>query len=405
MTGPAIMKLSDGSTPAEVAAYAEAELADFFETRLNPYAARRDEACEVIPRTVFEQAAEIGLLNYLIPAGAGGFGGGRRAFGLLLEQIGYLCSDPAFATMLSMYADVPNVIDRARRPVLLERYVRPMARGEKLGTFAYTDYGDAFDFRTRVVRDGDRHVVSGVKCLQTGGALADVFVVYARDETDDIRVLLVDRDDPGVSTTPVATLGLRSAGLTQLRLDGVVLDAERDLSGSDGLADAQIFLNSRRMFLVCPLVGMMKRIVETCVRQLDTVVREDRPLTQAQAVQARLGNMYAKYLTSRAILRDALDRIGRGEVNEMFDPVVSAAKFVITENVVDVGERAIRLTGWQGYATELPLQRMYRAAMAALTGQTAQDVLEINLGVVATSDVVLGDQAATNRCPNTRSIA
>jgi alkylation response protein AidB-like acyl-CoA dehydrogenase len=396
MADPAIAGLSDRSTPAEVEAYASAELAPFFATRLNPGAVQRDEACEVIPRTAFEDAAGMGLLNYLLPREVGGLGGGRRAFGLLLEQVGYLCEDPAFATMLAMYADVPNVIHRAGRPVLTERYVRPMAAGMKLGTFAYTDYGDAFDFQTRVTRKGDHHVVNGVKCLQTGGALADVFVVYARDETDDIRVLLVDRDDPGVSTVPVRALGLRSAGLTQLTLDGVVLAEERDLSGADGLADAQMFLNSRRMFLVCPLVGMMKNIVETCVRHLDTVVREGRPLTRAQQVQARLGNMYAKTLTSRAILHDALDRIGRGDVNEMFDPVVSAAKFVITENVVDVGEQAIRLTGWRGYAAdELPFQRMYRAAMSALTGQTAQDVLEINLGVVATSEVILRYQAGS----------
>jgi alkylation response protein AidB-like acyl-CoA dehydrogenase len=380
-----------------VEAYAAAELADFFATEVNPGAARRDEACEVIPRAVFEHAAEIGLLNYLIPREAGGIGGGRRAFGLVLEQIGYLSLDLAFSTMLAMYADVPNVIHRAGRRVLLERYVRPMAAGARLGTFAYTDYGDAFDFRTRVARKGDHYVVNGVKCLQTGGELADVFVIYARDESDDIRVMLADRDDPGMSTVGVRTLGLRSGGLTQLTLSDVVLGEERDLSGADGLADAQIFLNSRRMFLVCPLVGMMKRIVETCVRHLDTVVREDRPLTQAQAVQARLGNMYAKYMTSRSILHDALGRMARGDVNDLFDPVVSAAKFIITENAVDVAEQAIRLTGWRGYAAdELPFQRLYRGAMSALTGQTAQDVLEINLGVVAISEVILRDQAGSH---------
>jgi len=267
-----------------------------------------------------------------------------------------------------------------------------MATGEKLGTFAYTDYGDAFDFQTRVVRKGDQFVVTGVKCLQTGGVHADVFVTYARDEKDDMRVLLVDRNDPGVRTTPVRTVGLRSAGLTRLELDGVVLDAERDLSGSDGLADAQMFLNSRRMFIVCPLVGAMRYIIETCVRHLDTVIREGRPLTEAQTVQARLGSMYAKQVTSRAILHDALDRIGRGEINEMFDPTISAAKYVITENVMNVCERAIRLTGWRGQSHELPFQLIYRSSMAALTGQTPQDLLEINLGVIATSHVRLRDE-------------
>ncbi len=391
MSTPAIAKLSEWSTPADVAAYVSAELVDYFAVHLDPYATERDEACAPIPHATFRHAAQLGLLNYVIPREVGGIGGSRRVFGLLLEQIGQHCADMSFATMLSMYADVPNVIHRAGRPALDERYVRPMAEGHRLGTFAYTDYGDAFDFQTRVVRDGDRYVVNGTKCLQTGGMLADVFVTYARDEHDDIRVLLVDREDPGVETVPVRTLGLRSAGLTQLRLHEVVLDEERDLSGADGLADAQMFLNSRRMFLVCPLVGAMHRFIETCVRHLDKTVREGRPLTQAPTVQARLGNMYARYLTSRAILHDALDRIGRGEINEMFDPAISAAKFVITENVIEIGEKAIRLTGWQGYSKELPLERMYRAALAALTGQTAQDVLEINLGVIAASDVALHD--------------
>jgi acyl-CoA dehydrogenase len=388
---PAIAQLSPWSAPANVAAYVSAELADYFATHLNPQATERDEACAPIPRETFRHAAQIGLLGYLIPREAGGIGGSRRVFGLLLEQVGQHCADMAFATMLSMYADVPNVIHRAHRPTLDERYVRPMAEGRMLGTFAYTDYGDAFDFQTRVVRQGGRYVVNGTKCLQTGGMLADVFITYARDEKDDLRVLLVDRDDPGVEVTPVPTLGLRSAGLSRLRLGDVVLDEERDLCGADGLADAQTFLNSRRMFLVCPMVGAMNRILEASVRHLDTTVREGRPLTQAPTVQARLGNMYARYLTSRAILHDALDRIGRGETNDMFDPAISAAKFVITENVIEVGEQALRLTGWRGYSKELPVERMYRAVLAALTGQTAQDVLEINLGVIAAANIALHD--------------
>jgi alkylation response protein AidB-like acyl-CoA dehydrogenase len=391
MSTPAITKLKEWSTPAEVADYVSAELADFFAVHLDPYATERDEACETIPRAAFLHAAQLGLLNYLIPREVGGMGGSRRAFGLVLEQIGEQCAEIAFPTMLMMYADVPNIIHRARRSELDERYVRPMAEGHMIGAFAFTDYGDAFDFQTRMFRKGDRYVVSGTKCLQTGGMLADAFVTYVRDEKDDMRVLLVDRNDPGVQTVPMPTLGLRSAGLTQLRLDAVELGEERDLSGTDGLADVQIFLNSRRMFLVCPLVGMMHRIIKTCVQHLDDVVREGRPLTQAQTVQARLGNMYARYLTSRAILHDALDRIARGEINDMFDPIISAAKFIIAENVVDVGEKAIRLTGWRGYSKQLPVERLYRAALAALTGHTAQDLLEINLGVIAASNFALDD--------------
>jgi len=387
-----IARLAADATPDEVSAYAADELARFLDSEVNPGAPEREEDREVVPRAAFAAATRIGLLNYLLPTDVGGTGGSRRVFGLLLEQMGTLCDDMAFPFMLSMYADIPTVVLAAGQPALVDRYVKPMAAGEVLGTFAFTDYGDAFEFRTRAERKGDRWVVSGVKCLQTGGALADVFVTYARDEHDDIRVLLVDRADAGVSTVPVTTLGIRSGGLTQLALDGVELPAERDLSGPDGLADAQMFLNSRRLFQVCPLVGAMRRMIEVSVRHLDGVIREGRPLTQSPAVQGRLGRMYAQYLTSRVVLHDALERMGRGEVNPVYDPVISAAKYVVTENAVEVGERAIRLTGWRGYTTVLPLERMHRAVIASITGQTAQDILEINLGVIAMARLALADQ-------------
>ena len=380
--------LRANSSYREVADYCARILAPYFESEVNPGAAERDAACEVIPRAAFEKAAEIGLLNYLIPAQVGGKNGSRRVFGMLLEEIGYYSDDPSYGTMLAMFADVPNVIHRAGRPSLVERYVKPMARGELLGTFAYTDYGDAFDFKTQCIREGSRYVINGVKCLQTGGALADVFVAYVQDAEDGgLKIFLIERDQPGVSLSQVKTMGLRSAGLTQLRLENVIVDEERLLNESDGLTDAQVFLNSRRIFVACPLVGVMKRTVELCTNHLDTVIREGRPLTHAQTVQARLGSMYSKWMTSQAILHTALDRIGSGDINEIFDPFISSAKLTITERAVEVGERAIRLTGWRGYSDHLPFERMFRGAMAAITGQTAQDVLEIQLGILAIAKI------------------
>ncbi|GAB4510700.1 MAG: acyl-CoA dehydrogenase family protein [Haliangiales bacterium] len=369
-----------------MARFGAEHLGAFFDQEVNPGAAERDETRTVIPRSTFTRAAEIGLLNYLLPSDVGGLDGSRRLFGLLLEQVGYYSEDPSYGTMLAMFADVPNVIYRAHgpaAPILTDRYVRPMARGELLGTFAYTDYGDAFAFQARCRQDGDGFVLHGVKCLQTGGELADLFVVYVRDEQNGMKVFLLERDQPGLSLTPVTTMGHRSAGLTQLHMDDVRVPASHLLSTQDGLADAQVFLNSRRIYVVCPLVGVMQRTTELCTSHLGTVIREGRPLTQAQTVQARLGNMSARCQCAQAILHAALDRIDRGEVNDVFDPFISSAKFMLTEHAVEVCERAIRLTGWRGYSDELPFGRFYRAAMGALTGQTAQDVLEIQLGVIA----------------------
>lgn len=378
-----LVPLRTDSSYQEVSEYAAKILAPFFKKKVNPGAAERDENQVVVPRKIFEHAARLGILNYLIPREVGGGGGSRRIFGMILEEIGYYTDEASFATMLAMYADVPNVIYRTGKTSLIEHFVKPMARGEILGTFAYTDYGDAFDFKARCTRKNELFILNGTKCLQTGGAIADVFVVYVEDEDRRMKIFLIERNQPGVSLIPITTLGLRSAGLTQLHLKDVEVHEERLLNASDGLGDAQVFLNSRRLFVVCPMVGGMRRILEECTRHLGTIVREGQALTRAQTVQARLGLMSAQAMTSQAILHTALDHIESSRVNEVFDPFVSAAKLMITEAGIALSERAIRLTGWQGYSNILPYERHFRAFMSALTGQTAQDVLEIQLGVLA----------------------
>ena len=104
-----------------------------------------------------------------------------------------------YASLLSMYADIPAVIAATGRPELIGRYVLPMRDGRLFGTFAYTERTDAFDFRCRAVRRGDGYVLDGEKCLQTGGHLADVFLTYVREESDDIQLFLVERTDPGAA--------------------------------------------------------------------------------------------------------------------------------------------------------------------------------------------------------------
>jgi alkylation response protein AidB-like acyl-CoA dehydrogenase len=340
-----------------------------------------------MPAAAFEQAAELGLLAFLLPPELGGTGGDRRTYGLLLEHAGYFCDEIEYGSLLSLYADVASVIADSGRPDLIDRYVRPMAAGQCFGTFAYTELTDVFDLHCRVKPTDGGYLVDGEKCLQTGGSLADVFLTYVRDERDDLQVVLVERTDPGVVVEPVPTTGFRAAGLTRLTLHQVLLPAERVLVPLDGLSHAQRFLNHRRLFVACPMVGRMKAIISSCAAELGGVVRYGRPLTQHQAVQAKLGRMRIRYEAARALLHDALERWA-GTHNPLHDPIVSAAKYTIVENAIEVGLDAIRLTGWRGYSQELPYERYLRGFMAGLAGQTAQDVLELLLGdeVVARSE-------------------
>ena len=162
--------------PAAVHDWVRDHLAADLAGSVNPGAAGRDATGTPLPAAAFGRAAELGLFGFLLPRAHGGAGGDRRTFGLLLEQLGYVGEELEFASLLSMYADIPTVIAATGRADLVERYVRPMAAGRRFGTFAYTERHEAFDFRCRTAPAGDGLVVTGEKSLQTGGHLADVFL-------------------------------------------------------------------------------------------------------------------------------------------------------------------------------------------------------------------------------------
>lgn len=385
--------IPDAPSSQQIAEWVRAHLSGFLSDVVNPGAADRDATGTPLTATAFTPLAASGLLGYLVPAGHGGAGGDRRTFGLILEHLGHACDELEYPSLVSMYADIPAVIAGVGRPDLINRYVQPMIAGKRFGTFAYTERSDAFDFGCRVVEVDNGFEVTGVKALQTGGYLADVFLTYARDEGDDLRLLLVERGDPGVAVEPVPTAGFRAAGLTRLTLDRVRLDACRQLVRVDGLSHAQMFLNQRRLFIACPMVGRMSAIVEHCARHLTGVIRQGQPVTGFQAVQAKLGRMRIRYETSRAVLHDALDRLGNDEYNELFDPVISAAKYTVVDNAIALAMDAIHLTGWMGYSRELPYERYLRGFMGGIAGQTAQDVLEILLG----NDVITRSEFGRSR--------
>jgi alkylation response protein AidB-like acyl-CoA dehydrogenase len=340
------------ASSAQVADWVRVTMSEFLSNVVNPGAADRDLTGTPLTASDFAPAAELGLLGYLV------HNGDRRTFGLILEHLGHACEELEYASLISMYADIPAVIAdvaaSAGRPDLADRYVAPMIAGKRFGTFAYTERTDAFDFGCRVTAAGGGFEISGVKVLQTGGHLADVFLTYARDDRNDVRLFLVERGDPGVTVEPVPTTGFKAAGLTRLSLDRVPLDERRQLVRVDGLSHAQMFLNQRRLFVACPMVGRMRAILAHCARHLGGVVRHGQAVTGFQLVQAKLGRMRIRVETSRAVLHDALDHLAAGGHNELFDPVISAAKYTVVENAIALAMDATNLTGWLGYSRELP---------------------------------------------------
>lgn len=200
-----------------------------------------------------------------------------------------------------------------------------------------------------------------------------------------MRACLVERDDPGVEVTPVDAIGHRSSGAASVSFHDVRLPAPRLVAASDGLTHAQLFLNDRRLLICCAPLGRAQAILERCVARTSSSIRYGQPVAEMQNVQATLGRMYVAVEASRATLYRALDRVARRAAEPLFDPVVSAAKHFVVEQVRFVLDQAFRVLGGHAYYGDLHFGRYLRDFAGLVAAAGTQDVLEVNLGALAVS--------------------
>lgn len=372
-----------------IAEEARRRFASFVRGRVNPGAAERDAQGVECPRELMREAREVGLFSYALPVELGGGGADALHWGVVLEELGYLCEDGSFPNLLSLRVGLANAIFATCRQDLIDRYVRPMARAELFGSFAYSDGADPFAFRSRMRREGKELVVEGEKLMVTGAAGADVFLTFLRDEQSaDLVVVLLERSDPGVLVRPLESVGQRSSGLATLKMERVRVPEERLITDADGVSQAQRMLNARRLFLVASQVGAMRGLHELCVLRLRETVRYGVPLTEMQNVQAALGRQYVAVESARAMLHRALTKLAgyEGRYDPLFDPLLSAAKHHITERGLELATSAMRLLGGRGYLSGW-VERFFRDSCGLLAGGGTQDVLEIDLGLRSISEV------------------
>jgi alkylation response protein AidB-like acyl-CoA dehydrogenase len=363
----------------------------FVRDRLNPGAHARDRACEAFPRALLEQAGALGMFGTGLPEALGGQARGWADTSRELWVLSRDCEEMAFPFILSYQQSLVSGIHSAGRPDLLP-LCRAMARGERFGSFGWSESSDAFSFRTVVRRTAAGIVIDGVKAPVSGALFSDVFVVYARDEArGDVIAVLVERGDPGVEIVEMEPLGLRALGQGELRMTGVELVSERILIPSDALSHAQVFLSSRRSIIPCFVLGRLEAFFEATASDLSSRMRYGLPASEMQAVQAVLGRMWAQIETCRALVERMLHRLGdsdeRSAADRAWDPAVAATKYAVMEQARAFLHDAQNILGGRWYYAKWPFGRWMRDILGMIPAAGTQAILEVDIGMLASSEV------------------
>ncbi|MFB7664820.1 acyl-CoA dehydrogenase family protein [Kitasatospora sp. NPDC056138] len=347
----------------------------------NPGSHFRNKECRPLDNRIFEQAGDLGLMRFSLPAEIGGEGRDKLAWGVVVEEIARLSRDPGFAVLLDISVEITELILSSGRPELIERYVPDLVAGRRFGVQGAYESRDPYDYRSTARLEGDEWVLNGAKRFLAGASFADLFIVFLRDEaSNDMLAFVVEKDDPGVTPVHMDTMGMHTMGLGQVLLADVRLPAWRLVWRADALSELNTYARIRRTMSACGVLGALDGVIENCVESLSPRRRSGRRVLDYPNVERSVGEMRALLQTARASVYRALDGTRSPDRDPHFDEFATVAKHHASECALRVGQLVMSLQGGEAYMSAFPWERFMRDILGLISGQGSQEMLLIQLG-------------------------
>ncbi|HLJ58700.1 MAG TPA: acyl-CoA dehydrogenase family protein [bacterium] len=312
------------------------------------------------PRDLIPALGALRVYGANLPAEYGCAGMNNVAYGLILQELERGDSGVrSFASVqgaLVMYPIYEYGTEEQRR-----RWLPAMAAGEKIGCFGLTEPtagSDPAAMQTRARRRAGGWVLTGTKMWITNGSMADVAVVWAKDEQDEIRGFLVDPTLPGFSVHDIHTkASMRASVTSELVLDNVEVPADAVLPKAVGLGAALRCLTQARYGIAWGAVGAAVACYEEALAYARGRVAFGRPIAAAQIIQERLVNMLTE-ITKAQLLVYHLGRLK--DAGTMRYTQVSLAKRNNVRIALTIAREARSILG--GYGITLEYHAMRHAA-------------------------------------------
>ncbi|MBT8422815.1 MAG: acyl-CoA dehydrogenase [Gammaproteobacteria bacterium] len=332
------------------------------------------------PDTNFlREAGQLGLLGATIDS-HGCPGLGYVAYGLIARELERV--DSAYRSAVSVQSSlVMHPINEYGSAEQRDRYLPGLASGELTGCFGLTEPNHGSDpasMEARASRDGDNYVISGNKAWITNAPIADVYLVWARDDDARVRGFLIDRGTEGLSSTAYqGKFALRASCTGDVIMDNVVVPATQMLPDAAGLAAPFDCLNRARYGISWGVLGA----AEFCWHAARdyTLDRKQfgQPLAANQLIQKKLADMQTDITLG---LQGSL-RLGRMFENGRRDPeAVSLLKRNNCGKALDIARQSRDMHGANGITDEYHVIRHALNLEAVNTYEGTHDVHALILG-------------------------
>ncbi len=318
---------------------------------------------------IHNKMAKYGFMGTKIPVEYGGQGGDSLAYVLLIEEFARV------SPVLSIYANTSNSLGAG--PLLYcgneeqkQKYVVPVAKGEKILVFGLTEPGagsDAGSTQTTAVQDGDYFVLNGRKTFISGAPFADYCVVYAKTDPTQkgsrgISMFIVDMKLPGVSCgKPEHKMGMIGYPTSDVILEDVRVH-KSDLLGPlhKGFATAMKTLDGGRLGMAAQALGIAQGCLEEATRYAKERKQFGQPIAKFQDISFMIANMATQIEAARQLIYSTAVR------KDANDPeatkLCAMSKLFAAEMCNRVAYDALQIHGGYGYIKEYKVERFYRDA-------------------------------------------
>jgi len=350
---------------------------DFAENEAKPLAQEIDEQHR-FPRETVDKMATSGFLGIPVPKEYGGQGCDVLTYAMCVEELSKVCGTTGVivSAHTSLCCDPIYTFGTEEQK---QKYLVPLAKGEKLGAFGLTEPGagtDAQGQQTKAVLDGDEWVLNGSKCFITNGKEADVYVIFAvtgkvekrGKMIKEISAFIVEKGTPGFSFgTKENKMGICGSSTYELIFTDCRIPKENLLGQQGkGFAIAMHTLDGGRIGIAAQALGIAAGALETTINYVKERKQFGRSIAQFQNTQFQLADMATKVEAARMLVYKAAAKKDEYQANPKakisYSVEAAQAKLYAAEVAMEVTTKAVQLHGGYGYIREYDVERMMRDA-------------------------------------------